>query len=621
MSQGYQLYQPGDSRWPASWEHGLSRQTLQPGSRQHDFTLTAWKLAEGSVDIPDNLLERMAWGLWARPDASVVVQPLHLSLRGGAPSCLEVCPPAWSATLLSSGGVALWNPGVREAIGVQATPEEMLQVAVSKGYKILVSTQALLEEQERFLLPVSGKQKVVALIDEWEKRLIRRFSGSRYQWIPALLRYALNLAQLTADLVFKPRCAEPVLAGMKEWPPAIAAPLLSVRSVPADARIRVLVAMHWLELGGAEKFALDLIRNLPKEDYAVHVVTDVPSLNSWETRIADQVEEIIHLPSFLTRPSGSLFLEQLVRTRRINILHIHHSAWAYESLFHLRRFHPELVIIDSLHIIELPPSGGGYPEYACARFEAFIDSHHVITDQLGRYLRQRWGVPESKIERIYLNVDVHYFNPEAIPLGTFRREWSLPTTATVVGFVGRFVQQKQPLVFVEMAARLLRRGHDERLAEPLCFVMVGQGILEPLIRKRIKALGLEGRIILTGELRDTRSLYRDASVVVLSSENEGLALVAYEAMAMGAVVVSTDVGGQSELLTADCLVPSSGDVAESLDIAVWPYLVDPGMRRDKGIGNRDAIVRCHQADATFVAIRKLYAKLMVEKSTGSLPRA
>ena len=54
-----------------------------------------------------------------------------------------------------------------------------------------------------------------------------------------------------------------------------------------------------------------------------------------------------------------------------------------------------------------------------------------------------------------------------------------------------------------------------------------------------------------------RACYRDANVVLICSINEGLTLTAYESCSMGVPIVSSDVGGQKDLVGDDvgALVP------------------------------------------------------------------
>ena len=80
--------------------------------------------------------------------------------------------------------------------------------------------------------------------------------------------------------------------------------------------------------------------------------------------------------------------------------------------------------------------------------------------------------------------------------------------------------------------------------------IVGKGPLEPLVRKRIKALNLQKNVELLGHVSEDRliELYQTSEAFILPSLYEGLPTVLLEAMACGAPCISTSVGGVPEVL-------------------------------------------------------------------------
>jgi glycosyltransferase involved in cell wall biosynthesis len=95
--------------------------------------------------------------------------------------------------------------------------------------------------------------------------------------------------------------------------------------------------------------------------------------------------------------------------------------------------------------------------------------------------------------------------------------------------------------------------------------------------------------MLTGPRADARLLIARSDVVAFSSDWEGLSLVALEALAAGAPIVSTDVPGTDEVLEsgAGIAVPHS---ASALADAIAGLLGDPARRREMG----DAAQRLHR---------------------------
>ncbi len=70
------------------------------------------------------------------------------------------------------------------------------------------------------------------------------------------------------------------------------------------------------------------------------------------------------------------------------------------------------------------------------------------------------------------------------------------------------------------------------------------------LRQQVEALGLEGRVHFLGTIHPEalREPLSAADVFVLSTRNEGWANVLLEAMACGLPVVTTDVGGNAEVV-------------------------------------------------------------------------
>ncbi len=183
------------------------------------------------------------------------------------------------------------------------------------------------------------------------------------------------------------------------------------------------------------------------------------------------------------------------------------------------------------------------------------------------------GVGGEKLHPIYNGVDTETFRPAGDP-GTVRGRLGLSPDADYLVFVGNFLPVKNPMLLLDswQLARRKLPGRDLRL------IMIGTGPLEAGIRARAASLGLEGALLLPGRLTpgEVADYLRAARCLVLSSHNEGVPNVILEAFASGVPVVSTDVGGISEVLDARFLgrlVPP-GD-AEALAAAIAAMVIDP----------------------------------------------
>lgn len=565
--------------------------------------------------LPDTLLEQLAWLLFNAPDCDAIMRPLYRCMHNDPAVTITSYHSAELNPLIDEGVITVLRYNSNDQItSVTQSARDRLRTVISSQQCIQVLSKALFEPDNEIVssppqrsfshylqIAINGKRKIISWLKQQltleQKIWIKQrgistlgYLGSRYNTIT---EEAHSLARL------------------KSWPSfTIRSQFTLQASKPADTRIAVLLAVHWLELGGAEKFVVDLIRALPKDSYKIYVTTAVISKNSWATLIEDEVEALFYLPDFLQADMFGYFYEYLIRSRSIQLLHIHHATSAYQALYHIRRFHPQLKILDTLHIIELPPNSGGYPEFSAAYFDVFMDCHHVISQQLKQFLMQRWLIDSTKIRVIYLNVDSEYFNPDLVVSGTIRTQYNIPESACLIGFIGRLEPQKQPLAFVRMAHLLLERWRQTQQSTELHFIMVGSGLLEQEVIRSLKKYNLESRVHLQGEVIDTRSIYKDCDLLIMPSENEGLALVTYESLAMQTPIVFTDVGAQSELLNTEFLVPYETNISENLAQAAWPLLLNIDKRTETGCTARQYILNHHQAQDTFVQLLTLYQELL-----------
>ena len=129
--------------------------------------------------------------------------------------------------------------------------------------------------------------------------------------------------------------------------------------------------------------------------------------------------------------------------------------------------------------------------------------------------------------------------------GKLHRMCNLSTEVPIVLYLGRLDSEKRPDIFVQAARRVFQQ-------QPGCaahFVLVGDGERREQLEAMISKFGLAERVHLLGFQTDPLDLLADSTLLMIPSAFEGLALVSYEAMALGVPQISADVGGQKELIT------------------------------------------------------------------------
>jgi glycosyltransferase involved in cell wall biosynthesis len=180
----------------------------------------------------------------------------------------------------------------------------------------------------------------------------------------------------------------------------------------------------------------------------------------------------------------------------------------------------------------------------------------------------------------------------------------LPGGASVVGWVGRFVPQKDPVTLVGALGRVLTASPETRA------VLVGDGPLREDVRRGLEGLGVSERVVWAGLRPDARALFAAFDVVVHPSLWEGQPRVVQEAIAERIPVVATEASGIEEIVEDGALgfVVRRGDVEAVADrtLAVLRSEVPTPLPESKIASLR----RRHGRDVALRRHRALYADIL-----------
>lgn len=149
------------------------------------------------------------------------------------------------------------------------------------------------------------------------------------------------------------------------------------------------------------------------------------------------------------------------------------------------------------------------------------------------------GLPADRIAIVPNGIDAEAMRPDKAAGRMLRMAWGIPEHAFIIGCVARLDPMKDHATFLAAAANFSRDHSDAY------FVCVGDGPAS--YREELagvaRALGLDGRLVWAGEIRDVKAAYNAFDIATLSSAfGEGFPNVIGEAMACGVPVVATDVG-------------------------------------------------------------------------------
>ena len=189
-------------------------------------------------------------------------------------------------------------------------------------------------------------------------------------------------------------------------------------------------------------------------------------------------------------------------------------------------------------------------------------------------LARELGAPEERVQVIGNGVDITRFQP--VDRSAARRELGLSEDAQILISVGALVPRKGFQRVIDCLPALLRK-HPK-----LIYLVVGgpspEGNNHRELEQQVNRLVLSDHVRFLGSLPPERLKWplSAADLFVLATANEGWANVFLEAMACGLPVISTDVGGNREVICRDQL----GSIVPFGDQAALTDAIDAGLSHD-----------------------------------------
>lgn len=346
---------------------------------------------------------------------------------------------------------------------------------------------------------------------------------------------------------------------------------------------KVLQLLHGLNTGGAEVLADRLGRRLAERYQVRFACLDQVG------ELGERLQEDAFCVDRLGRSQGLDWrcvrqLAALLRRERIDLIHAHQYTPFFYAMA-TRLVGVRCPILFTEHGRFVPD----YPRRKRVFFNRTMlrqrDRLVAVGKDVRRALVENEGLPADRIEVIYNGIDIERFERRRGEAGSaLRKQLGISEAATLVVQVARLSPLKDHGTAVRAIAE--SRGADAEIH----LVVVGTGPEESRLRQAIAECEVADRVHCVGLRHDIPAILSEADVLLLTSISEGIPLTVIEGMAAGLPIVSTAVGGLTEIIedpTHGFLQPA-GDHA-GLARRLCQLARDPRLRKQMGqAGHRRA---------------------------------
>lgn len=177
-----------------------------------------------------------------------------------------------------------------------------------------------------------------------------------------------------------------------------------------------------------------------------------------------------------------------------------------------------------------------------------------------------------------------------------RRQFSIASTTTVIGHVGRFEKEKNHVFLLDVFAEYAKLHPDALL------MLVGGGILFDETKEKARSLGISEKVRFLGERSDVNELLQAFDLFLMPSTFEGQPFVLIEAQCAGLPCLVSDVINDDI-----CLTPSLELYPLTLSAADWTQkiasMLAGYMREDNSAVIKE---KGYSIDATIEYLEKIY---------------
>ena len=368
-------------------------------------------------------------------------------------------------------------------------------------------------------------------------------------------------------------------------------------------KIKVVHILHKFTYGGLEVVLINMINSMKDQEFEHTII----SLKDYSSEMCSRINQNIEVYSVKKRDGKDLrsywILRKLLRRVKPNIVHTYNIGaidCVISSLMMkgVLRFHSE-------HGRDISDPTGANKKYQLIRrlLSPLLKKIVVVSNELSDWLTKDVGINPQKVVTIYNGVDIDKFIQRDCESRQLLKDKLFSTNDIIIGTVARLDPIKNHILLIEAYSCLIKRNPGIGVK----LIIVGDGPCAEQLNNLILHYGLEDNVIMPGSMTDIAEVMAVFDIYVQSSIAEGVPMTILEAMSSSVPVISTDVGGISEVVhdkVDGILVPSKN--VDVMMLAMEEMLRDEKTRKEYGDNARNKIESFFSVTKMGENYKKLY---------------
>ncbi|AAK80992.1 glycosyltransferase involved in cell wall biosynthesis [Clostridium acetobutylicum] len=345
----------------------------------------------------------------------------------------------------------------------------------------------------------------------------------------------------------------------------------------------VLFLAEELRVGGAETYF-----------YKIENKIDLKKINFYTAAVNGRCFDKLNNKHMYFEYEKGLFskiktIKKIVISKNINVIHANSLRLAIISSIVKKLYKKDLKIVYTKHNLTI------LEKIHTKLFSAFVNKNVDIVLAVCNKDRDNMisiGVSEEKVKVIPNSIDLKHFKFNSKYLRDAGKDFK-------VGMLSRLSKEKNHEFFLDIAEKADFRA-----------LIGGDGPLREEINNRIEKSNLKKKVKMLGNIENSYEFLSSVDVMLLVSTREIFPMTLLEAMAVGTIVISVDIGG-----IRDCVInDKTGYViddyqSEKFITKISDILSDYDKNKELISAARELVENSFNLDITIDELQRLYGEV------------